>query len=172
MKILNKHMAELSATSPEKAFIINGFPRALDQLPEAHTLGNVLGCLLLDAPEGLLCERLAAIEADASKGREHLGGFDVLFELFMEVCMPVVCEFEAEGQLSTVDASQPLDKVYKEFEAAVDKLVTSGRGTIAASPSPQPTPALSPSESSKFVFVSPMKARDLKVNENRFSTVG
>lgn len=97
---------------------ITGFPRKLDQ---AHAFENSV-CpaqftLFFDCPESVMEERLLNRGKTSGRSDDNIDSIRKRFKTFVETSMPVVDEFESQGRVVKVDATQAPAEVYEVVKA-------------------------------------------------------
>lgn len=109
-------------TNGHGRFLIDGFPRKLDQ---ALTFDRKVCCsafvLFLHATEEVMLGRL--LERGKTSGRtdDNIESIKKRFRTFEETSMPVVDMYRGEGKVVQVDALKSPDEVYADIRGAMDK---------------------------------------------------
>ena len=98
----------------EGTVLLDGFPRVHEQVETASALGDFKGVLFLDAPEGVLVERLS---------REDCPDEIALIAQFTEHCLPVIDEYDGAGLAHRIDASLPMEEVQAAMVDLARRLV-------------------------------------------------
>ncbi|KFA72595.1 hypothetical protein S40288_09373 [Stachybotrys chartarum IBT 40288] len=108
--------------STKGRFLIDGFPRKLDQ---AHKFEQSV-CpaklvLFFDCPEATMEARL--LERGKTSGRtdDNAESIRKRFRTFIETSMPVVDEFEQQGKVVKIDATPPPEDVFKTTQKELRK---------------------------------------------------
>lgn len=121
IKLLENAMTSTIASSGNRKFLIDGFPRKMDQaikfeqivVPSKFTL-------FFDCPEETMQERLLERGKTSGRSDDNEESIKKRFKTFVETSMPVVDYFEKEGRVVKVDARPSPDQVYenvkKQFE--------------------------------------------------------
>lgn len=98
-----------------KRFLIDGFPRALDQVEafERHVC-RARTALFFDCPEDVMLARAL------QRGRtdDNAEAMQKRLDLFRETSMPVVDLFDSQGRLMRFDNSRPEEEVATDVLAA------------------------------------------------------
>ncbi|KAK9894210.1 UMP-CMP kinase [Cystobasidium minutum MCA 4210] len=121
--LLKTAMQEEMDKSGKTKFLIDGFPRKLDQafkFDETVCPGSAV--LFLTCPESVLLERL--LERGKTSGREddNAESISKRFRTFIETSMPVVDHYRKEGKVVDIDSSKSIDAVYEDISGALDRL--------------------------------------------------
>ncbi|KAI2471204.1 uridylate kinase [Annulohypoxylon bovei var. microspora] len=121
--ILSSTTSPTSSSSPQKGkFLIDGFPRKLDQ---AHKFEEAVVparfVLFFDCPEAEMERRL--MERGKTSGREDDNAESIRkrFRTFVDTSMPVVEYFEAQDRVVKVDATPEPAKVFEVTQAELEK---------------------------------------------------
>jgi UMP-CMP kinase len=107
-----------SGENKKKLFLIDGFPRKLDQ---AHAFERAV-CpskftLFFDCSEGVMEKRLLHRGETSGRADDNPESIRKRFRTFVETSMPVVNEFESQGRVVKVNAEQEPDAVYRDVQA-------------------------------------------------------
>ena len=111
---------------PGKKFLIDGFPRAMDN---KHGWDTVVGdkaevafCLFFECPEEELEKRLLKRGETSGRDDDNIDSIRKRFHTFKETSMPVVELFKSQGMLRSVSSVQTVEEVWeatKSFFAAL-----------------------------------------------------
>ncbi|KAJ5064796.1 adenylate kinase-domain-containing protein [Bipolaris maydis] len=107
-----------SGENDKKLFLIDGFPRKLDQ---AHAFERAV-CpskftLFFECSEGVMEKRLLHRGETSGRADDNPESIRKRFRTFVETSMPVVNEFESQGRVVKVNAEQEPDAVYRDVQA-------------------------------------------------------
>ena len=95
----------------------SGFPRKLDQ---AHAFEKSVVpskfTLFFDCPEDVMQERLLDRGKTSGRADDNIESIKKRFKTFVETSMPVVNEFESQGRVVKVSATQTPDEVYQDVK--------------------------------------------------------
>ncbi|KAK5990367.1 UMP-CMP kinase [Cladobotryum mycophilum] len=99
--------------SKQGRFLIDGFPRKMDQ---AHKFEEAV-CpaklvLFFDCPENVMEERLLERGKTSGRSDDNAESIRKRFRTFIETSMPVVNYYEGQGKVIKVDATPTADQVY------------------------------------------------------------
>jgi UMP-CMP kinase len=117
VKLLENAMKAVleSKQSQKGRFLIDGFPRKLDQ---AHAFEEQV-CpaklvLFFDCPEAELERRLLDRGKTSGRSDDNIESIKKRFRTFIETSMPVVDYYEAKDQVLKINAQQPVLAVFKD----------------------------------------------------------
>ena len=100
--------------TPEKTFLVDGFPRALDQarMFETAVRAKPKFVLFFDVSKELMTSRI--IERGKTSGRsdDNMASLLKRFDTYQTQSFPVIEKYTAEGAVERVDAAGSLDEVY------------------------------------------------------------
>jgi UMP-CMP kinase len=122
--LLENAMKSAIATQGKKKFLIDGFPRKLNQ---AHKFENDV-CpstftLFFDCPEEVMLKRLLKRGETSGRDDDNIESIRKRFRTFAETSYPVVEYFRAQGKVIDVDATNTPDGVYAQVQKQLkDKL--------------------------------------------------
>lgn len=122
--LLSNSMAAAGAGEGEgtKRFLVDGFPRKLDQATffEKTVCPSAL-TLFLNCPEEVMEQRL--LKRGETSGREDDNAESIRkrFRVFVETSMPVVTAFEEQNKVVSVEATGSVDDVYQRIREGFDK---------------------------------------------------
>ncbi|CBX97115.1 similar to UMP-CMP kinase [Plenodomus lingam JN3] len=106
-----------SGQNEKKLFLIDGFPRKLDQ---AHAFERSV-CpskftLFFDCSEAVMEKRLLHRGETSGRADDNLESIKKRFRTFVETSMPVVKEFESQGRVVKVNAERSPEEVYRDVQ--------------------------------------------------------
>ncbi|EFQ90693.1 hypothetical protein CFE70_008328 [Pyrenophora teres f. teres 0-1] len=106
-----------SIESSNNMFLIDGFPRKLDQ---AHAFERSV-CpskftIFFDCSEASMEKRLLQRGETSGRADDNPESIRKRFRTFVETSMPVVTEFESQGRVVKVNAEMSPDEVYKHVQ--------------------------------------------------------
>lgn len=107
----------------EKArFLVDGFPRKLDQATffEETVCPSEL-TLFLNCPEEVMEERLLKRGETSGRDDDNAESIRKRFRVFVETSMPVVRAFEAQGKVVSVEATGKEEDVYGRIREGFEK---------------------------------------------------
>ncbi|KAK5108084.1 bifunctional uridylate/adenylate kinase [Meristemomyces frigidus] len=114
VQLLENAMTHEIETSGNRRFLIDGFPRKMDQavafeekvVPSKFTL-------FFDCPEETMRERLLNRGKTSGRADDNEESIKKRFRTFVETSMPVVEMFEGEGRVVRISATQGPEEVYE-----------------------------------------------------------
>jgi len=121
--LLQAAMQEAMDKEDKKRFLIDGFPRKLDQafkFDETVCPGSAV--LFLTCPEEILLERLLERGKTSGRDDDNAESIKKRFRTFIETSMPVVEHYRKEGKVIDINSSKSIDAVYAEISSAIDSL--------------------------------------------------
>lgn len=106
-------MKDAIAKQGKYKFLIDGFPRKLDQ---AHKFEEVV-CqsalvLFFDCTEGVMLKRLIKCSESSDREGDNIESIGKRFRTFKEASYPVIEYFRRQGKVADVDATVTIDAVY------------------------------------------------------------
>ncbi|EFJ39051.1 hypothetical protein VOLCADRAFT_108787, partial [Volvox carteri f. nagariensis] len=119
LNLLKKAMIE----SGGKFFLIDGFPRALDQAEQFE--GNIMPCkavLFFDCPEEEMEKRLLKRGETSGRSDDNAETIRKRFHTFLEQSLPVKDHYLAQGKCHIISAVPPPGEVFEVVKEVLDKL--------------------------------------------------
>lgn len=108
--------------NPKKWFLIDGFPRKLDQ---AHAFERSVVpskfTLFFDCSEEVMEKRLLHRGETSGRADDNIESIKKRFRTFVETSMPVVNEFESQGKVVKVGAEKSPEEVYRDVQEEFKK---------------------------------------------------
>lgn len=120
IKLLENAMIATIEESGNRKFLIDGFPRKMDQAVEFE--GQVVKSvftLFFDTTEETMRKRLLKRGETSGRADDNEESIKKRFRTFVETSMPVVEAFEKDGRLVKVDASESPEQVYDNVQKAL-----------------------------------------------------
>ncbi|KAJ4488272.1 UMP-CMP kinase [Lentinula aciculospora] len=112
-------------TDGQGRFLIDGFPRKLDQAEKfEHDVGKATAVLFFSTTEEVMLERL--LERGKTSGREddNVESIKKRFNTYKEQSMPVIENYEKLGKVIEIDSSFSIEKVHQQTKSAVANLLS------------------------------------------------
>lgn len=121
---LLKQAIEANYKEGKTKFLVDGFPRKMDQ---AITFEKVIVpskfTLFFECPEKVMLGRLLERGKTSGRDDDNIESIKKRFRTFIDTSMPVVDYFEKQSKVVKVRCSDPIDEVYRHVEAAIkDKI--------------------------------------------------
>ncbi|KAH8726266.1 UMP-CMP kinase-like protein [Phaeosphaeriaceae sp. PMI808] len=111
----NAMKSSMDAGNKKNLFLIDGFPRKLDQ---AHAFERSVVpskfTLFFDCSEAVMEKRLLHRGETSGRADDNIESIKKRFRTFVETSMPVVNEFEGQGRVVKVSAEKSPDEVYAD----------------------------------------------------------
>lgn len=115
IQLLENAMGRAIEQEGKRMFLIDGFPRKMDQaLRFEETVVPSKFTLFFDCPESVMHERLFNRGKTSGRADDNLESIKKRFKTFVETSMPVVEYFEKEGRVVRIDATGSPDEIYEE----------------------------------------------------------
>lgn len=114
IQLLENAMTATIKENGNRKFLIDGFPRKLDQaLSFEQKVVPSKFTLFFDCPEETMRERLLKRGETSGRADDNEESIKKRFRTFVETSMPVVDMFEKEGRCVKVDATKSPNEVYE-----------------------------------------------------------
>jgi adenylate kinase family enzyme len=113
--------------SGAKDFLIDGFPRAMDQAQRFEEM--IKPCesvLFFDCPEEVMEARLLKRGETSGRSDDNAETIRKRFKTFVDQSLPVIDHYDAQGKAHKIKATVTPDEVFKHVSKAIDALVRSG----------------------------------------------
>ncbi|ORZ16426.1 adenylate kinase-domain-containing protein [Absidia repens] len=121
--LLEQAMRESMEKDNKHRFLIDGFPRKMDQalkFEEAVVPSKMV--LYFECPEQVMLERLLKRGESSGRSDDNIDSIKKRFRVFKETSFPVIEAFEKENKVKTVSCVKPVDEVYQEVRVVFDKM--------------------------------------------------
>lgn len=122
MEITIALLYQAMKSSPNNRFLIDGFPRQMDQAEKfEETVCKSQFVLFYDCPEEEMTKRL--LERGKTSGRvdDNLESIKKRFETFRKTSYPVIESYQKENKVETVSSLDTIDSVYAKTRETIDK---------------------------------------------------
>ncbi len=123
--ILDLVLPRVLAAAAADGYLLDGFPRSVEQAVEARRLAEQVGAsptavLYLEAPRAELIRRILARAAIEGRADDNRATVENRLEVFAEATHPLVECYRDRGLLHVIDAAQDEDVVTAAILAALD----------------------------------------------------
>ncbi|KAF8831560.1 hypothetical protein HHX47_DHR1000379 [Lentinula edodes] len=112
-------------TDGQGRFLIDGFPRKMDQAEKfEHDVGKATAVLFFSTTQEVMLDRL--LERGKTSGREddNVESIKKRFNTYKEQTMPVIEHYEKLGKVIEIDSSVSIEEVHQKTRSAVAKLLS------------------------------------------------
>ncbi|ROW10985.1 hypothetical protein VMCG_01236 [Cytospora schulzeri] len=110
----------MKATTTSTRFLIDGFPRKLDQaLKFEESVCAAQFVLFYDCPEAVMETRLLKRGETSGRADDNEESIRKRFRTFVETSMPVVEYYEKQGRVVKIDATPTPAEVFEKTKAAI-----------------------------------------------------
>lgn len=107
--------ADATGKKQPKKFLIDGFPRKMDQaIKFEETVCPAKFVLFYDCPEEVMMRRLLERGKTSGRADDNTESIKKRFRTFVETSMPVVHYYEKQGRVVKIDATPKPERVYDE----------------------------------------------------------
>ncbi|PGH27823.1 hypothetical protein AJ80_00373 [Polytolypa hystricis UAMH7299] len=114
--------SEAQAQSGKARFLIDGFPRKMDQAVFfEETVCLSTATLFLECPEDVMLERLLKRGETSGRDDDNIDSIRKRFRVFEETSMPVVNHYEKEGKVMSVSSVGGKSEVYEVIRREIEK---------------------------------------------------
>jgi UMP-CMP kinase len=120
--LLENAMRDTITRTGTKKFLIDGFPRKMDQAFKFEEVVCPAKLVLFyDCPEAEMEKRLLERGKTSGRADDNADSIRKRFRTFVETSMPVVTHYEAENRVVKVNSTPPPDQVYADTQAQLKK---------------------------------------------------
>jgi UMP-CMP kinase len=118
--LLQNAMQKTIESENKHKFLIDGFPRKMDQaIKFEQDVAISKFTLFFDCPETVMLKRLLKRGETSGRTDDNVESIKKRFRTFDETSMPVVKYFEMADKVVKVSCDQPVDKVYAQVKRAL-----------------------------------------------------
>ncbi|EMC91416.1 hypothetical protein BAUCODRAFT_328589 [Baudoinia panamericana UAMH 10762] len=122
IQLLENAMGRIIEEKGEHKFLIDGFPRKMDQaLGFEEKVVKSRFTLFFETSEEVMRERLLKRGETSGRADDNEESIKKRFRTFVETSMPVVETFEKEGRVERVDATKSAEEVYGLVKKVMEK---------------------------------------------------
>ncbi|KAF7725870.1 bifunctional uridylate/adenylate kinase [Apophysomyces ossiformis] len=123
--LLEQAMREtMTADSKATRFLIDGFPRKMDQaikFEEVVVPSKMV--LYFECPEEIMLKRLLKRGESSGRVDDNIESIKKRFRVFKETSFPVIEAFEKQNKVHTVSCEKSVEDVYSDVKIIFDKLL-------------------------------------------------
>ncbi|KAI9026917.1 adenylate kinase-domain-containing protein, partial [Hyaloraphidium curvatum] len=124
MEITIALLSNAMAKAKTKRFLIDGFPRKIDQAEKfEETVAEASLVLYFECSEDEMLRRLTVRGETSGRVDDNIDSIKKRFVTFRETSFPVIEAYEAQGKVRTVSAMDTIDNVYAATRGIIDELV-------------------------------------------------
>ncbi|KAI8890690.1 UMP-CMP kinase [Backusella circina FSU 941] len=121
--LLEQAMKEAIAQGKGTRFLVDGFPRKLDQaikFEEVVVPSKLV--LYFECPEEIMLKRLLKRGESSGRVDDNIESIRKRFVVFTETSMPVIDMYEKEDKVRKITCNQPVDQVYESVKVIFDDM--------------------------------------------------
>ncbi|KAH3675940.1 hypothetical protein WICMUC_002236 [Wickerhamomyces mucosus] len=121
---LLKQAMEESKVKGQTRFLIDGFPRKMDQaITFEDQVATSAFTIFFECPEQVMLERLLERGKTSGRADDNIESIKKRFRTFIETSFPVIEYFDKQGKVVKLQCDQPVDVVYEQVQKAIkDKI--------------------------------------------------
>jgi UMP-CMP kinase len=121
--LLKQTMLE-EASKGNKKFLIDGFPRKMDQaITFEKDIATSAFTIFFECPEQVMLERLLERGKTSGRADDNIESIKKRFRTFVETSYPVVEYFDKQNKVVKLRCDQPVAKVYEEVQRAIKEKI-------------------------------------------------
>ncbi|RKO99543.1 hypothetical protein CXG81DRAFT_7699, partial [Caulochytrium protostelioides] len=110
------------AESPSQRFLIDGFPRKMDQAEKFEKdLCASQFTLYYECPEQVMLERLVQRGQTSGRADDNIESIKKRFRTFSDTSYPVIEHFAKQGKVRTISCNQSVEEVYQATRQVFDQ---------------------------------------------------
>ncbi|KAI8356117.1 adenylate kinase-domain-containing protein [Choanephora cucurbitarum] len=122
--LLEQAMKEAIAEGKEKRFLIDGFPRKMDQAVKFEEVVVPSKMVLyFECPEEVMLKRLLKRGESSGRVDDNIESIKKRFKVFTDTSYPVIEAFAKEDKVRKVSCDQPVEQVYEKVKVIFDDLL-------------------------------------------------
>lgn len=120
IQLLENAMTSTISETQNRKFLIDGFPRKMDQAEKfEEAVVKSQFTLFFDCPEDEMEKRLIKRGETSGRADDNVESIKKRFKTFIDTSMPVVEYFEKEGRVVKVSATKSPQEVYEEVKVKI-----------------------------------------------------
>ncbi|KAL1304860.1 hypothetical protein AAFC00_003784 [Neodothiora populina] len=121
IQLLENAMKSSVDKENKRKFLIDGFPRKMDQaLKFEEIVCRSSFTLFFDCPEDTMQQRLLKRGETSGRADDNAESIKKRFKTFVDTSMPVVNMFEEQGRVVKIDATKSPEEVYKSVQEKIE----------------------------------------------------
>lgn len=118
---LLKNAMKEAALQGQTRFLIDGFPRKMDQaLTFEDEIATSSFTIFFECPEQVMLARLLERGKTSGRADDNIESITKRFRTFVETSYPVVEYFDKQGKVVRLQCDQPVEAVYAQVEKAIE----------------------------------------------------
>ncbi|KAI7902795.1 adenylate kinase-domain-containing protein [Cokeromyces recurvatus] len=120
--LLENAMKEAMEKEKKTRFLIDGFPRKMDQADKfEETVVESKFVLYFSCTEETLLNRLMKRSATSGRIDDNIESIKKRFQVFKDTSYPVIEAFEKKNKVRQINAEQSIEEVYKDVKKVLDE---------------------------------------------------
>ncbi|KAI9485522.1 MAG: adenylate kinase-domain-containing protein [Benjaminiella poitrasii] len=120
--LLENAMKEAIEKDKKTRFLIDGFPRKMDQADKfEETVVESKFVLYFSCTEETLLERLMKRSATSGRVDDNIESIKKRFQVFKDTSFPVIEAFEKKDKVRQINAEKSIDDVYNDVKKVLDE---------------------------------------------------
>ncbi|SSD58722.1 related to Uridylate kinase [Saccharomycodes ludwigii] len=120
IQLLKNAILENYNKSHQLNFLIDGFPRKMDQaITFEKTVHPCKFVLFFDCSEKVMLERLLKRSKTSGRDDDNMESIKKRFKTFVETSMPVIQYFEQQYKVVKINCEKSVEEVYKDVQNAI-----------------------------------------------------
>ncbi|KAI9480640.1 MAG: adenylate kinase-domain-containing protein [Benjaminiella poitrasii] len=121
--LLETAMKEAIAEGKKKRFLIDGFPRKMDQaikFEEVVVPSKLV--LYIECPEEVMLKRLLKRGESSGRSDDNIDSIKKRFTVFRDTSMPVIEAYEKQNKVKKVSCNNSIEHVYQDVKQTFDEV--------------------------------------------------
>ncbi|KAI9314104.1 adenylate kinase-domain-containing protein [Dichotomocladium elegans] len=121
--LLENAMKEAMETSKATRFLVDGFPRKMDQaIKFEEVVVPSKAVLYFECPEEIMLQRLLKRGENSGRIDDNIDSIKKRFAVFRETSYPVIEAFDKQSKVIKVSCNKPVEEVYKDVRSHFDTM--------------------------------------------------
>ncbi|KAI8976229.1 adenylate kinase-domain-containing protein [Pilobolus umbonatus] len=122
--LIEKTMKEMIENEKKTRFLIDGFPRKMDQAVRfEETVVQAKVVLYFDCPEEVLLKRLLKRGETSQRIDDNIDTIKKRFQTFRETSYPVIEAFKQQNKVRQISSDQSIEDVYADVKVVLDEVL-------------------------------------------------